>query len=72
MRNAIFNHSSANNKFNSILGSLDSAQKITDLDKRRKQKLIDLEAAINAIDTAQLNFTKRLFSDYWLLMVQKN
>jgi len=47
LSNAISNHEAANNKFNSILGKLDSAQKITDLDKRRKQKVSDLEATIH-------------------------
>jgi DNA sulfur modification protein DndD len=68
LNNAVLNHEAANNKFNSILGKLDSAQKITDLDKRRKQKASDLEATINGIESFQLTFTKRLFSDYWLLM----
>lgn len=68
LNNAVLNHEAANNKFNSILGKLDSAQKITDLNKRRKQKASDLEATINGIESFQLTFTKRLFSDYWLLM----
>ena len=68
LSNAVLNHEAANNKFNSILGKLDSAQKITDLDKRRKQKASDLEATIHGIESFQLNFTKRLFNDYWLLM----
>lgn len=68
LSNAISNHEAANSKFNSILGKLESAQKISDLDKRRKQKMIELEETINGIDFFQLNFTKRLFNDYWLLM----
>lgn len=68
LSNAISNHEAANNKFNSIFGKLDSAQKISDLDKRRKQKALELEETINGIDSFQLNFTKRLFNDYWLLM----
>lgn len=68
LNNAITNHEAANSKFNSILGKLDSAQKITDLDKRRKQKAVDLEETISGIEAFQVNFTKRLFDDYWLLM----
>lgn len=68
LNNAITNHEAANSKFNSILGKLDSAQKITDFDKKKKQKAQDLEEAINGIESFQLNFTKRLFNDYWLLM----
>lgn len=68
LNNAISNHEAASNKFNSILGKLPSAQKINELDTRRKQKASDLEATINLIDFFQLNFTKRIFNDYWLLM----
>ncbi|MBK8489224.1 MAG: hypothetical protein WAT52_05975 [Chitinophagales bacterium] len=68
LSNAISNHESASNKFNSILGKLPSAQKINELDAKRKQKATDLEATINGIEFFQLNFTKRIFSDYWLLM----
>lgn len=68
LNNATSNHESASSKFNSILGKLDSAQKISDLDKRRKQKASELEFTINAIESFHINFTKRLFSDYWLLM----
>ncbi len=68
LKNATLNHEAANNKFNSILGKLDSAQKITDLDRRRKQKAKELETTIQGIESFQLTFTKRLFSDYWLLM----
>jgi DNA sulfur modification protein DndD len=66
--NAISNHEAASNKFNSILGKVPSAQKINDLDARRKQKVSHLEATINGIEFFQINFTKRLFNDYWLLM----
>jgi DNA sulfur modification protein DndD len=68
LSNAISNHEAANSKFSSILGKLDSAQKITDLDKRRKQKMTELEETVNGVNFFQLNFTKRLFNDYWLLM----
>ncbi len=68
LSNAISNHEAANNRFNSVLGKLDSAQKITDLDKKRKQKVNELEETVSGIDLFQLNFTKRLFNDYWLLM----
>lgn len=68
LNNASLNHDAANNKFNSILGKLPAAQKIAELDKKKKDKAEDLEAAINGIESFQLNFTKRLFSDYWLLM----
>lgn len=68
LSNAISNHEAANYKFNSILGKLDSAQKITDIDKKRKQKANELEETVSGIDSFQLNFTKRLFNDYWLLM----
>ena len=68
LSNAISNHEAASNKFNSILGKLPSAQKINELDARRKQKATDLETTIHGIESFQLNFTKRLFNDYWLLM----
>jgi DNA sulfur modification protein DndD len=68
LNNAINNHEAANNKFNSILGKLDSAQKISDLDKRRKEKASELAKTIDEIEFFQINFPKRLFSDYWLLM----
>jgi DNA sulfur modification protein DndD len=68
LSNAISNHEAANNKFNSVLGKLPSAQKISELDKRKKDTLVELESTIIGLETFQLEFTKRLFSDYWLLM----
>ncbi|MFZ0389008.1 MAG: hypothetical protein WAN36_01005, partial [Calditrichia bacterium] len=56
----------------SILGKLSSAQKISELEKKKNQKLKELETTINQIEYFQTSFTKRLFSDYWLLMDTEN
>lgn len=66
--NANKNCEAANNNLNSIFAKLASAQKITELDKSRKQKISDLEVTINGIESFQLIITKRLFSDFWVLM----
>ncbi len=67
-KNANENLEAATSLLDSILGKLDSAQKITELDGIRKQKMLDLEATIAEIDKSNLGFSKRLFQDYWLLM----
>ena len=68
LNNAIINQEEANKKLSSILGKLPSAKKINELQTSKKQKENELEETINSIESFQLNFTKRLFSDYWLLM----
>ncbi|MBC7490268.1 MAG: AAA family ATPase, partial [Glaciimonas sp.] len=58
----------ATQKHENIAGQLAAAQKINDLKKNREIIGAELRRAMNRYDTLKLGFTKRLFTDYWVLM----
>jgi DNA sulfur modification protein DndD len=66
--NVVTNHEAANIKFSKILASLPASSKIKELKAKKNEKTKELETTIYGIEFFQLNFTKRLFNDYWLLM----
>jgi len=68
LTNASKNVEAANDNLNSIFGKLDSAKKINELEEKKKQKINSLKETIDRIDFLQLSLTKRLFTDFWLLM----
>jgi len=71
LSNVTSNLEAANNNHSSIFEKLSAAEKIIELEQKKKSRTNELVGTTNEIDSFQLNFTKRLFSDYWLLMGTK-
>lgn len=62
------NFDAASSKFDNIIGQLSAATKISSLEKDIAAKELDYRRVSRRIDEAKLGFTKRLFTDAWLLM----
>lgn len=62
------NHDAALAKHANIIGQFDAASKVRGLEKDLTQRGKELEQVASRLDGLKLGFTKRLFSDSWLLM----
>ncbi len=62
------NNQAANEKYNSVLGKLSSSTKINTIEGKKLEKIKELKDITGQIELSQLNLTKGLFRNYWILM----
>ena len=71
LKNAQNNREAASEKSNSVIGKLASANKISLIERKKDDKIKELEVVINQIELFHLNLSKGLFKEFWLLMETK-
>jgi DNA sulfur modification protein DndD len=66
------NFDAASAKLDNIAGQFDAASKVSSLEKDLSQREKELKQIVSRLDNLKLGFTKRLFTDSWLLMGTEN